>query len=53
MAVTKFSKLPLTKQLLVVKRVKTGGTLFQIVEKLTIDDPIIVTWRNGRFKILD
>lgn len=51
MAVTNFNKLPLSKQLLVVKRYKNGTTIKEKVDLLTLDNPIISVWKNGKFKI--
>lgn len=51
MAVTNFNKLPLEKQLLVIKRYKQGSTIKEKVDLLTLDNPIISVWRNGKIKI--
>lgn len=53
MAITTFNRLPLEKQLLIVKRSKHLANDIQgIVSELVKSDPIIVFWNNGRIKIL-
>lgn len=51
MAVKNFQKLPLSEQLRVVKRVNNGEPLKETVDRLTVDNPIISVWRNGKIKI--